>query len=46
MGDKGGADKNASADDIEKLIRHVQQTVRAQQGVELHTEVRIVGGRS
>ncbi len=37
-------DQHASADDIEKLIRYVQQTVRERQGVELHTEVRIVGG--
>ena len=39
-------DRNASADDIEKLIRHVQRIVREQQGVELHTEVRVVGGGS
>ena len=37
-------DNNASADDIESLIKHVQRTVRDQQGVELKTEVRIVGG--
>jgi UDP-N-acetylmuramate dehydrogenase len=37
-------DNNASADDIEALILLVQKTVREQQGVELHTEVRIVGG--
>jgi UDP-N-acetylmuramate dehydrogenase len=37
-------DDNASADDIESLIWYVQKTVLEQQGVELHTEVRIVGG--
>ena len=37
-------DNNASANDIESLIKHVQKTVFKQQGVELHTEVRIVGG--
>jgi UDP-N-acetylmuramate dehydrogenase len=37
-------DSNASADDIESLIKYVQQTVLDQQGVELKTEVRIVGG--
>jgi UDP-N-acetylmuramate dehydrogenase len=37
-------DNNASAEDIETLIRHVQKTVFEQQGVELHTEVKIVGG--
>ena len=39
-------DNDASADDIESLIDHVRKTVREQQGVELHTEVRIVGGES
>ncbi len=39
-------DNNASAEDIESLIRYVQQTVLEQLGVELHTEVRIVGGES
>lgn len=34
---------NACASDIEKLIRHVQQTVKKQQGVELQTEVKIIG---
>ena len=34
---------NARAADIEALILHVQKTVAAAQGVELHTEVRIVG---
>ena len=33
----------ASATDIEAVIRHIQKTVAAVQGVELHTEVRIVG---
>ena len=33
----------ATADDIERLIRRVQQTVRERHGVELVTEVRIVG---
>jgi UDP-N-acetylmuramate dehydrogenase len=37
-------DNNASANDIESLIKYVQQTVLDQQGVELKTEVRIVGG--
>jgi len=37
-------DNNASADDIESLIKYVQRTVRDQLGVELKTEVRIVGG--
>jgi UDP-N-acetylmuramate dehydrogenase len=37
-------DNNASAEDIEALIKHVQKTVLEQQGVELHTEVKIVGG--
>lgn len=37
-------DNNASASDIESLIQHVQKTVLEQQGVELQTEVRIVGG--
>ncbi len=37
-------DNNASADDIESLIRYVQETVLKQQGIDLHTEVRIVGG--
>ena len=39
-------DNNASADDIESLIRYVQQTVLDRHGVELQTAVRIVGGRS
>ena len=33
----------ATADDIERLIRRVQRTVRDRHGVELITEVRIVG---
>ena len=37
-------DNNATATDIETLIRHIQKTVAEQQGVTLHTEVRIVGG--
>ncbi len=37
-------DNNASAGDIESLIKHVQKTVREQQGIKLQTEVRIVGG--
>jgi len=34
---------NASAADIEALIRHVQRTVAALHHVDLTTEVRIVG---
>ena len=34
---------NASAKDIEDLIRHVQQQVKDKQGVSLQTEVKIVG---
>ena len=34
---------DASADDIERLITHVRQTVLDQSGVLLETEVRIVG---
>jgi UDP-N-acetylmuramate dehydrogenase len=34
---------HASASDIETLIKTVQETVREKQGVELVTEVRIVG---
>jgi UDP-N-acetylmuramate dehydrogenase len=36
-------DGTASAADIETLIRHVQQTVAQMHGVQLSTEVRIVG---
>ena len=39
-------DNNASADDIEALIEHIQRTVLEQQGVKLQTEVRIVGGKA
>jgi UDP-N-acetylmuramate dehydrogenase len=35
--------KHAKAADIEALIRHIQQTVRDQFGIELRTEVRIIG---
>jgi UDP-N-acetylmuramate dehydrogenase len=38
-------DGNASAADIEALIELVQRSVEQQQGVRLHTEVRIVGER-
>jgi UDP-N-acetylmuramate dehydrogenase len=34
---------NATAADVEALIAHVQRTVAAVHGIELHTEVRIVG---
>jgi len=34
---------NATADDLERLIGHVQETVAAQHGVRLQTEVRILG---
>jgi UDP-N-acetylmuramate dehydrogenase len=34
---------SARAAEIEELITYVQKTVAAAQGVELHTEVRIVG---
>ena len=36
-------DGSATAADIERLIRHVQQTVEQKHGVKLQTEVRIVG---
>lgn len=36
-------DSDATASDIESLIRHVQQVVLKEQDIELHTEVRIVG---
>ena len=36
-------DNNATASDIESLIKLVQKTVFEQQGIELQTEVRIVG---
>ncbi|HED36521.1 MAG TPA: UDP-N-acetylmuramate dehydrogenase [Gammaproteobacteria bacterium] len=35
---------NAGACDIEKLIKYVQKIVKEKQGVDLQTEVRIVGG--
>lgn len=35
--------KNATADDIIKLINHIQAEVRQKYGVELQTEVKIVG---
>jgi UDP-N-acetylmuramate dehydrogenase len=34
---------NASARDLERLITHVRERVRAAHGIELHPEVRIVG---
>jgi UDP-N-acetylmuramate dehydrogenase len=37
-------DGNASADDIESLIKYIQKTVLKQHGIELQTEVQIVGG--
>ena len=37
-------DNKATATDIETLIKHVHKTVAEQQGVKLHTAVRIVGG--
>jgi UDP-N-acetylmuramate dehydrogenase len=39
-------DHNATANDIESLIKHVQTTVLEKQGIKLQTEVRIVGGRT
>jgi UDP-N-acetylmuramate dehydrogenase len=36
-------DGTANAADIENLIRHVQQTMAQKHGVQLTTEVRIVG---
>jgi len=38
-------DGSASAADLEQLIEFVRATVREEQGVELHTEVRILGDR-
>jgi len=35
----------ASADDIERLILHVQQVVKQRCGIALQTEVRIIGER-
>jgi UDP-N-acetylmuramate dehydrogenase len=40
------AQGRGSAADIENLIQHVRRTVLAKQGVELMTEVRIIGERS
>jgi UDP-N-acetylmuramate dehydrogenase len=34
---------NATADDLERLIGHVRETVERQHGVRLNTEVRIMG---
>ena len=36
-------DKQATATDIEALIELVQKTVKEQAGVELQTEVKIIG---
>jgi len=38
-------DKNASAADIENLIVFVQQTVKREHGIDLQTEVKIVGDK-
>jgi UDP-N-acetylmuramate dehydrogenase len=37
------ADPNGSADDVHALIREVQRRVREETGVELRTEVRMIG---
>jgi UDP-N-acetylmuramate dehydrogenase len=37
------ADPDGSADDVERLIAHVQQVVADTTGVALHTEVRLIG---
>jgi UDP-N-acetylmuramate dehydrogenase len=34
---------NATADDLERLIGHVRDTVEREHGVRLNTEVRIMG---
>jgi UDP-N-acetylmuramate dehydrogenase len=34
---------NATADDLERLIGHVRETVEREHGVRLNTEVRIMG---
>jgi len=34
---------NAKASDVESLIKYIQQTVKKEQGIELHTEVKIIG---
>ena len=38
-------DNNASASDIESLIKFIQKTVKHQHGISLQTEVKIVGSR-
>ena len=35
--------RNATAKDITDLIEHIQDEVKKQFGVDLHTEVRIIG---
>ena len=37
------ADAGGSADDVHRLLRLVQREVRDRQGVELHTEVKLIG---
>lgn len=37
------ADPDGAADDVHRLIGHVRQTVAARCGVDLQTEVRMVG---
>lgn len=34
---------NATASDIQSLIKHIQETVKSTYGIELQTEVRIIG---
>ena len=34
---------NATATDVLNLIKHIQSEVKTQFGVDLHTEVRIIG---
>jgi len=34
---------DATADDIERLIAHMQETVQREHGIELQREVRIIG---
>jgi len=36
-------DEGAKASDVESLIEHIRNTVRAQSGIDLHPEVRVVG---
>ena len=38
-------DGSATAEDVINLIRHIQQTVKAQSGVDLEPEVRLIGER-